>query len=182
MQQHLYFLSCGEEDSSDSSVEEWAPRSVSLRSPSSTCRTPRVPRHRTRSNAVSPAAPTSPIPYAAWRKLRLCDSPSTPKVTWSFLCFFRATIWILIINFQFLSPLSNPLHPIRACCPSPCCLTRAARHVPARESSAGLLCLTKHLQSMLTLSPQIRCVGTADTTRGRTVEAMMKMGTGNKIL
>ncbi|XP_060734600.1 wee1-like protein kinase 2 [Tachysurus vachellii] len=79
VQQHLYFLSCGEEDSSDSSVEDWAPRSVSLRSPSSTCRTPRVPRHRTRSNAVSPAAPTSPIPYAAWRKLRLCDSPSTPK-------------------------------------------------------------------------------------------------------
>ncbi|KAK3549228.1 hypothetical protein QTP70_034229 [Hemibagrus guttatus] len=79
VQQHLYFLSYGEEDSSDSSVEDWAPRSVSLRSPSSTCRTPRLQRHRTRSNAVSPAAPTSPIPYAAWRKLRLCDSPSTPK-------------------------------------------------------------------------------------------------------
>ncbi|MCI4379226.1 hypothetical protein PGIGA_G00225550 [Pangasianodon gigas] len=79
VQQHLYFSSCGEEDSSDSSVEDWVPRSVSLRSPSSACRTPRVQRHRTRSNTVSPAAPTSPIPYAAWRKLRLCDSPSTPK-------------------------------------------------------------------------------------------------------
>ncbi|XP_053533958.1 wee1-like protein kinase 2 isoform X2 [Ictalurus punctatus] len=79
VQQHLYFSSCGEEDSSDSSVEDWVPVSVSLRSPSSSCRTPRVQRHRTRSNTVSPAAPSSSIPYAAWRKLRLCDSPSTPK-------------------------------------------------------------------------------------------------------
>ncbi|KAI5098205.1 wee1-like protein kinase 2 isoform 2 [Silurus meridionalis] len=77
--QHMYFSSCGEEDSSDSSVDDWAPRSVLLRSPSSACRTPRVQRQRSRSNAVSPAAPSSPIPYAAWRKLRLCDSPSTPK-------------------------------------------------------------------------------------------------------
>ncbi|TSX17018.1 Wee1-like protein kinase 2 [Bagarius yarrelli] len=79
VQQHLYFLSCGEEDSSDSSVEDWEPRSVSVRSPSSACHTPRVQRHRTRSTSVSPAGSTSPIPYAAWRKLRLCDSPSTPK-------------------------------------------------------------------------------------------------------
>ncbi|XP_046721022.1 wee1-like protein kinase 2 [Silurus meridionalis] len=77
--QHMYFSSCGEEDSSDSSVDDWAPRSVLLRSQSSACRTPRVQRQRSRSNAVSPAAPSSPIPYAAWRKLRLCDSPSTPK-------------------------------------------------------------------------------------------------------
>ncbi|KAM9481231.1 wee1-like protein kinase 2 [Clarias gariepinus] len=83
VQQHLYFSSCGEEDSSDTSVEDWVPRSVSLRSPSSACQTPRVQRHRTRNNTpaapVSPSVPTSPIPYAAWRKLRLCDSPSTPK-------------------------------------------------------------------------------------------------------
>ncbi|XP_072551163.1 wee1-like protein kinase 2 [Salminus brasiliensis] len=79
IQQHLNFSSCGEEDSSDSSVDDWAPISVPLRSPSSTCRTPRVQRHHARSVTVSPSAPTSPIPYSAWRKLRLCDSPSTPK-------------------------------------------------------------------------------------------------------
>ncbi|XP_016367886.1 wee1-like protein kinase 2 isoform X1 [Sinocyclocheilus rhinocerous] len=75
-QQHLIFSSSGEEDSSDNSFDEWAHRSVPVRSP---CRTPRVQRHRTRSITVSPYIPTSPIPYAAWEKLRLCDSPSTPK-------------------------------------------------------------------------------------------------------
>uniref|UniRef100_A0A8C1R293 Wee1-like protein kinase n=1 Tax=Cyprinus carpio TaxID=7962 RepID=A0A8C1R293_CYPCA len=75
-QQHLNFSSSGEEDSSDNSFDEWAHRSVPVRSP---CRTPRVQRHRTRSITVSPSIPTSPIPYAAWKKLRLCDSPSTPK-------------------------------------------------------------------------------------------------------
>ncbi|XP_066540455.1 wee1-like protein kinase 2 [Hoplias malabaricus] len=79
IQQHLDFSSCGEEDSSDSSVEDWAPVNVTLRSPSSICRTPRVQRHRARSVTLTPSAPTSPIPYSAWRKLRLCDSPSTPK-------------------------------------------------------------------------------------------------------
>ncbi|XP_059362499.1 wee1-like protein kinase 2 [Carassius carassius] len=74
-QQHLNFSSSGEEDSSDNSFE-WVHRSVPVRSP---CRTPRVQRHRTRSITVSPSNPTSPIPYAAWKKLRLCDSPSTPK-------------------------------------------------------------------------------------------------------
>ncbi|RXN18228.1 wee1 kinase 2 isoform X1 [Labeo rohita] len=77
LQQHLSFSSSGEEDSSDNSFDEWAHRSVPVRSP---CRTPRVQRHRTRSITVSPSIPTSPIPYAAWKKLRLCDSPSTPKV------------------------------------------------------------------------------------------------------
>uniref|UniRef100_A0A6Q2YSA6 Wee1-like protein kinase n=1 Tax=Esox lucius TaxID=8010 RepID=A0A6Q2YSA6_ESOLU len=75
----LDFSSCGEEDSSDSSLDEWisAPKS-----PHSVCRTPRVQRHHTRGILISPsmpASPTTPIPYAAWRKLRLCDSPSTPK-------------------------------------------------------------------------------------------------------
>ncbi|XP_076848325.1 wee1-like protein kinase 2 [Brachyhypopomus gauderio] len=79
MQQRLNFSSYGEEDSSDSSVEDWAPRTVPQQSPSSVCRTPRVQRHRAWSVTVSPSAPSSPIPYAAWRKLRLCDSPSTPK-------------------------------------------------------------------------------------------------------
>ncbi|XP_026859805.1 wee1-like protein kinase 2 [Electrophorus electricus] len=79
MQQRLSFLSCGEEDSSDSSMEDWAPRTVLQQSPSLVCQTPRVQRHRTWSVTASTSAPTSPIPYAAWRKLRLCDSPSTPK-------------------------------------------------------------------------------------------------------
>lgn len=50
-------------------------------SPNSACRTPRMQRLRSRSNTVpSPLQCTSPIPYATWKKLRLCDSPSTPKV------------------------------------------------------------------------------------------------------
>ncbi|XP_058607304.1 wee1-like protein kinase 2 isoform X2 [Onychostoma macrolepis] len=75
VQQHLSFSSSGE-DSSDNSFDEWAHRSLPVRSP---CQTPRVQRHCTRSITVSPSIPTSPIPYAAWKKLRLCDSPSTPK-------------------------------------------------------------------------------------------------------
>ncbi|XP_056622103.1 wee1-like protein kinase 2 isoform X1 [Triplophysa dalaica] len=79
VQQHLNFSSSGEEDSSDNSFDEWTLRSIPLRSPSAACQTPRVQRHRTLSVTVSPSIPTSPIPYSAWKKLRLCDSPSTPK-------------------------------------------------------------------------------------------------------
>lgn len=175
----MYFSSCGEEDSSDSSVEDWVPVSVSLRSPSSSCRTPRVQRHRTRSNTVSPAAPSSSIPYAAWRKLRLCDSPSTPKVTLQpFLHCFGAMVWTLI------SHRAKCLFSSRACYPSQRCLTRAASHVAPRESCAGLLCLPKHPQSTLTLSHQIQCGETASTIRGRIIEVMvtMMMGTGNTIV
>ncbi|XP_065139298.1 wee1-like protein kinase 2 [Paramisgurnus dabryanus] len=78
VQQHLNFSSSGEEDSSDNSFDEWRPRSVPLRSPSA-FRTPRGQRHHGISVAVSPSIPTSPVLYAAWNKLRLCDSPSTPK-------------------------------------------------------------------------------------------------------
>ncbi|KAM9352486.1 wee1-like protein kinase 2 [Symphorus nematophorus] len=96
--QQLDFTSCGEEgSSSDNSSDDCTPRicspricsprirspricSPKIRSPSSACRTPMVQRHRSRSNTVSsPVQCTSPIPYASWRKLRLCDSPSTPK-------------------------------------------------------------------------------------------------------
>ncbi|KAJ8002885.1 hypothetical protein DPEC_G00163600 [Dallia pectoralis] len=76
----LDFSSCGE-DSSDSSLDEWI-RTPKILSPNSVCRTPRVQRHRTRGSSISlsiSGSPTTPIPYAAWRKLRLCDSPSTPK-------------------------------------------------------------------------------------------------------
>ncbi|KAG7214931.1 hypothetical protein INR49_005206 [Caranx melampygus] len=57
-------------------------RSPRIQSPSSACRTPRAQHHRSRSDtsfASSPLQCTSPIPYASWRKLRLCDSPNTPK-------------------------------------------------------------------------------------------------------
>uniref|UniRef100_A0A8C5EU50 Wee1-like protein kinase n=1 Tax=Gouania willdenowi TaxID=441366 RepID=A0A8C5EU50_GOUWI len=82
--QQLEFSSCGEEGSSSSSDNSDhgtsripSPRSLS---PSSACRTPRVNRHRSRSSSLySPQPCTSPIPYAMWRKLRLCDSPITPK-------------------------------------------------------------------------------------------------------
>ncbi|XP_008310053.1 wee1-like protein kinase 2 isoform X2 [Cynoglossus semilaevis] len=81
--QQLDFTSCGEEgNSSDNSSDECASRipSPRLRSPSPACRTPRVQRHRSRNSTVSsPSQCTSPIPYAFLRKLRLCDSPSTPK-------------------------------------------------------------------------------------------------------
>lgn len=56
-------------------------RSPRYGSPSSACRTPRTQRHRSRSRTISsPLQCVSPIPYASWKKLRLCDSPSTPKV------------------------------------------------------------------------------------------------------
>ncbi|XP_071371577.1 wee1-like protein kinase 2 [Centroberyx affinis] len=79
--QQLDFSSCGEEGcSSDNSSDDCASGISAVRSPSSACRTPRVQRHRSRSITLSPSLhPTNPIPYAAWRKLRLCDSPSTPK-------------------------------------------------------------------------------------------------------
>uniref|UniRef100_H3CTQ9 Wee1-like protein kinase n=1 Tax=Tetraodon nigroviridis TaxID=99883 RepID=H3CTQ9_TETNG len=89
--QQLDFASGGEDGSSSSSSDNSldgfgfrirSPRLASpgVLSPGSACRTPRVRRHRGRSGAASsPSQCTSPIPYATWRKLRLCDSPSTPK-------------------------------------------------------------------------------------------------------
>ncbi|KAM3609909.1 uncharacterized protein V6R79_022307 [Siganus canaliculatus] len=86
--QKLDFTSCGEEgSSSDNSSDDYTSRICSPRirspnicSPRSACRTPRVQRSRNRSNTItSPLQCTSPIPYASWKKLRLCDSPSTPK-------------------------------------------------------------------------------------------------------
>ncbi|KAM4552989.1 wee1-like protein kinase 2 [Fundulus diaphanus] len=75
--QQLDFSSCGEEgNSSDTTSDDCA----AVHNPSLACRTPRVQRFRGRSStASSPLQCTSPIPYASWRKLRLCESPSTPK-------------------------------------------------------------------------------------------------------
>ncbi|XP_006633762.2 wee1-like protein kinase 2 isoform X1 [Lepisosteus oculatus] len=88
--QQLDFSSCGEEDSSDSSLEDWSWReggpegSWRRESGSSMCRTPRMSRKRQHSSAASPSTPRTtcpgtPLHYTTWRKLRLCDTPSTPK-------------------------------------------------------------------------------------------------------
>ncbi|KAM9377663.1 wee1-like protein kinase 2 [Pholidichthys leucotaenia] len=68
--QQLDFSSCGEEESSSDNNSD----DPSSRFPVS--RTPRVNRH---SSTTFSSPLQSPIPYASWRKLRLCDSPSTPK-------------------------------------------------------------------------------------------------------
>ncbi|KAM4733472.1 wee1-like protein kinase 2 [Anableps anableps] len=69
--QQLDFSSCGEEGNSSDTTSDDA---AAIR------RTPRVQRHRSRSNTPSsPLQCASPVPYASWRKLRLCDTPSTPK-------------------------------------------------------------------------------------------------------
>ncbi|XP_019749728.1 wee1-like protein kinase 2 [Hippocampus comes] len=87
--QRLDFSNCGKEGSDDGSHSSSSCSSDNnsddctsrMQSPSSpACRTPRVQRHRSRNNTLSsPLSCTSPISFASWNKLRLCDSPSTPK-------------------------------------------------------------------------------------------------------
>ncbi|MEQ2205367.1 hypothetical protein XENOCAPTIV_023654 [Xenoophorus captivus] len=75
--QQLDFSSCGEEGNSSDTISDDC---AAIHCPSMGCRTPRVQHPRSRSNASSsPLQCTSPIPYASWKKLRLCDTPSTPK-------------------------------------------------------------------------------------------------------
>ncbi|KAJ8261904.1 hypothetical protein GJAV_G00159800 [Gymnothorax javanicus] len=73
--QQLDFSSCAE-DGSDSSLDDWGTRSI--RSPESICRTPKLVRHRSRRSMTPSAFQTTPL-RCAWKKLRLRDSPSTPK-------------------------------------------------------------------------------------------------------
>ncbi|CAL8355470.1 unnamed protein product [Lota lota] len=74
--QQLEFCSSGDDGSSSDDVFDYClSRISSNQGPGSACRTPRANRHRSRSIAQS----VNPIPYAALNKLRLCDSPSTPK-------------------------------------------------------------------------------------------------------
>lgn len=74
--QQLDFSSCGEEGSnSDNSSDEC---NSGILSPGPACRTPRG--KRSRISSLSSSVLSSPIPYASLSKLRLCDSPSTPKV------------------------------------------------------------------------------------------------------
>lgn len=143
--QQLDFTSCGEEgsSSSDNSSDDYTSRirspriqspriqSPRIRSPSSVCRTPRVQRHRSRSNTLSsPVECTSPIPYASWKKLRLCDSPSTPKVgsnsDWLYLsgarpvlfervsvCQSNLTSWTVFLSI-FFSPVELTVEVVPA--------------------------------------------------------------------
>lgn len=145
--QQLDFASGGEDGSSSSSSDNSldgfgfrirSPRLASpgVLSPGSACRTPRVRRHRARSGAASsPSQCTSPIPYATWRKLRLCDSPSTPKVrrtsprkTQAPNQTSQAQWWVYFLGC---------LHPCRACCPSPPSPAPAPRSATARGPYAS---------------------------------------------
>lgn len=138
--QQLDFTSCGEEgssSSSDNSSDDYTSRirsprirspricspriqSPRIRSPSSACRTPRVQRHRSRSSTLSsPVECTSPIPYASWKKLRLCDSPSTPKVgnnsDWLYLSGASpCALWVTVSmskQFNFMNCISIYFSP-----------------------------------------------------------------------
>lgn len=130
VQQHLNFSSSGEEDSSDNSFDEWTLKSVPLLSPSAACQTPRVQRHRL-SVTVSPSVPTSPIPYSAWKKLRLCDSPSTPKVG---ICWFREN--------RYGHSLHLPSFSFRVCCLKPPSLALPPSHAAVKDYCVCLLRLT----------------------------------------
>lgn len=78
--QQLDFSSCGEEgNSSDNTSDDCT--GLPVCSPGLAGRAPRVQHHSSRSNSSSsPLQSASPIPYASWRKLRLCETPNTPKV------------------------------------------------------------------------------------------------------
>uniref|UniRef100_A0A8C9VJL5 Wee1-like protein kinase n=1 Tax=Scleropages formosus TaxID=113540 RepID=A0A8C9VJL5_SCLFO len=75
--QQLDFSSCGEDENSDSSLDDWELRKEHYLD--SAPETPHVLRHHAYSGVVSPSIHSSPLHYVTWRKLRLCDSPSTPK-------------------------------------------------------------------------------------------------------
>ncbi|XP_017274563.1 wee1-like protein kinase 2 [Kryptolebias marmoratus] len=103
--QRLEFSSCEEEgNSSDTTSDDFA----SICSPSLACRTPKVQRHRSRSNTLaSPLRCTSPIPYASWKKLRLCESPSTPKSLLSKSSQLYSNIKINHRTVRFASAAAN---------------------------------------------------------------------------
>lgn len=119
--------------SSDNSLDDYtfrisSPRVASPRfsDPESACRTPRVQRHRTRSSTVSsPLQCTSPIPYASWRKLRLCDSPSTPKVRQPPLQMKQAYASPQTTNQP--TPLSLSLQSLLSKSSQPCSSTKICR-------------------------------------------------------
>ncbi|CAL8262232.1 unnamed protein product [Merluccius merluccius] len=79
--QQLGFSSSGDDggSSDDDGLDYCLSRAPAAQSPGSGCRTPRGTRHRTRSLLAQSSQSLSPIPYAALKNLRLCDSPSTPK-------------------------------------------------------------------------------------------------------
>jgi len=85
--QQLDFSGYGDDGSSsdDCSLDYCLAGISSVQSPGSAYRTPGVNRHRSRIIAQSPQS-INALPYAALEKLRLCDSPSTPKVNWKPVC------------------------------------------------------------------------------------------------
>ncbi|XP_068168795.1 wee1-like protein kinase 2 [Antennarius striatus] len=109
--EQLDFTSCGEEgSSSDNSCDDYISK---IQSPRSACGTPGVQLHPGPSDIVlSPLQSTYPIPYASWRKLRLCDSPSTPKslLTKSSLPYPTAKISRHERNLCFTSVPANSFH------------------------------------------------------------------------
>lgn len=129
--QQLDFTSGGEDgsSSSDNSSDDHTLRICSPRvlrprvlNPESTCGTPRVQRHRSRSSTISsPLQCANPIPHATWRKLRLCNSPSTPKVRQTKQnCSPKTELFsALNIKAQWCVYFVASLHLGRACCPSP---------------------------------------------------------------
>lgn len=185
VQQHLNFSSSGEEDSSDNSFDEWAHRRVPVRSPS---QTPRIQRHRTRSITISPSVPTSPIPYAAWKKLRLCDSPSTPKVVFQHFSFIwtlmqcQSTVSVLAVHYTFI-PIKIYIHCLchstsstyRVCYLNRPSLALAASRVAVKDSFIRLLLLTACPRWTLTLSHRTRCAGTMNATARGSAKGVMIM-------
>lgn len=182
--QRLDFASGGEDSSSDNSSDDYAFRIPSTRvvsprvlNPESACRTPRVQRHHSRSSTVSPPIQCSnPIPYGTWRKLRLSDSPSTPKVRQqslqmkqTVLSTFKPQWWVSFVAF---------LHPCRACCPGPPGPTQALRSAalrgpyalsPLLPVSSVILCLSTWIRLLLK-----RSTGAASCWEETTSWEMMK--------
>ncbi|MGH0119911.1 UNVERIFIED_CONTAM: hypothetical protein FKN15_059839 [Acipenser sinensis] len=97
--QQLSFSSGGEEDSCDSSLDDWSSRENSPKAGwrmTKECQSPRASENKEgltgelSLGSASPCTPRgsrsptgdchgTPLHYATWRKLRLCDSPNTPK-------------------------------------------------------------------------------------------------------
>ncbi|KAK1168735.1 wee1-like protein kinase 2 [Acipenser oxyrinchus oxyrinchus] len=97
--QQLSFSSGGEEDSCDSSLDDWSSRENSPKAGwrmTKECQSPRASENKEgltgelNLGSASPCTPRgscsptgdchgTPLHYATWRKLRLCDSPNTPK-------------------------------------------------------------------------------------------------------
>lgn len=166
-------------------------RSPRYGSPSSACRTPRAQRHRSRSRTMgSPSQCVSPIPYASWKKLRLCDSPSTPKVRTPSIVFTRTHAMVskwpptpYLPHATWISTSTKQTHLVcvfpssRACSPSHPNLSPQLRYAALRKHCVLVpplpLTASRHHLSMWTPSPLQQSAGTASCSGGATVGVMM---------